>query len=604
MAISPKSDNFAPKENPKFHICMTLYFSKQRFACLCLWAFCLTGLFAQIPADYYASSKGKKGKALKTALFQIIGDHKVRSYSQLWEDFKSTDVRPDGKIWDMYSNTTNYTPGGPEQGRNYKAEGDAYNREHSFPKSWFSDASPMYTDLYHLYPTDGYVNNRRSNYPFGETKGETYQSEGGFSKLGKSSLSGYSGTVFEPADEYKGDFARTYFYMATAYEDCIASWSSPMLAGNSYPAYASWALTMLLRWAQDDPVSEKEMARAQAVYEIQGNRNPFIDFPGLEQYVWGSKTSVAFDPDKYDDSTGEITEVECPVFTPAGGTVEAGTRVTISCGTPDASICYTLQPGSSEVVEVAAPATLVINETSQVEAYARLGQRVSETVSATFTVTGTTQPSTLYELVTDGSSLASGETVLIVCTDKGRALSAQSGDYRTWAEVIPSDDATPHIDTEVGDTDLPYALELDLQEDDCWSLFSPAEAVYLALTKNDNKLYADSQAESETSWWTIDVSAEGKATIASVAYPARSIQYNHSAPRFACYSSQQGAVSLFRRAPAATSIASPNLPGRSGLIVVYTLSGQLAAMASSTTEALRALPQGIYVIGGKKYYVR
>ena len=101
---------------------MNPYFSKQRFLCLCLWACCLTGLFAQIPANYYASSKGKKGKALKTALFQIIGDHTVRSYSQLWEDFKKTDVRPDGKIWDMYSNTTNYTPGGPEQGRNYTGD--------------------------------------------------------------------------------------------------------------------------------------------------------------------------------------------------------------------------------------------------------------------------------------------------------------------------------------------------------------------------------------------------------------------------------------------------------------------------------------------------
>ena len=87
-------------------------------------------------------------------------------------------------------------------------------------------------------------------------------------------MSGYSGTVFEPADEYKGDFARTYFYMATAYEDKISSWSSPMLAGNKYPAYANWALTMMLRWAEEDPVSDKEIARNNAVYDLQNNRNP------------------------------------------------------------------------------------------------------------------------------------------------------------------------------------------------------------------------------------------------------------------------------------------------------------------------------------------
>ncbi|MDQ9814329.1 endonuclease, partial [Acinetobacter pittii] len=77
---------------------------------------------------------------------------------------------------------------------------------------------------------------RRSNYPFGENNGETYKSKNGFSKLGKCTTPGYSGTVFEPNDEYKGDFARTYFYMATAYEDRIAGWNSSMLAGNKYPA--------------------------------------------------------------------------------------------------------------------------------------------------------------------------------------------------------------------------------------------------------------------------------------------------------------------------------------------------------------------------------
>lgn len=193
---------------------------------------------AQRHPSYYQSAKGANGSNLKTALFRIISEHEARSYKQLWQDFKKTDVRPDGKIWDIYSNATNYTPGGSAQGANYKKEGDSYNREHSFPKSWFDDGHPMYTDLFHLYPSDGYVNNRRSNYPFGETNGEMYTSKNGYSKLGSCTTPGYNGTVFEPNDELKGDLARTYFYMATAYEDKIASWHSPMLAGNKYPAYA------------------------------------------------------------------------------------------------------------------------------------------------------------------------------------------------------------------------------------------------------------------------------------------------------------------------------------------------------------------------------
>ncbi|MBQ0158171.1 MAG: endonuclease [Bacteroidales bacterium] len=261
--------------------------------------------YAQPPQGYYAQADGTSGASLKTQMYHIITNHTALSYNDLWKAFYTTDVRADGRIWDMYSNVTNYKPGGSAQGANYKDEGDSYNREHSFPKSWFNDAKPMYTDLFHLYPTDGYVNNRRSNYPFGETNGEKYMSSGGFSKLGNSTVAGYSGIVFEPADEYKGDFARTYFYMATAYENRIAGWSSDMLSSDKYKAYKSWALNMLMRWAKEDPVSDKEIARNEAVYQLQGNRNPFIDFPGLEEYVWGDKVDTIFYVDGHQDDKGD-----------------------------------------------------------------------------------------------------------------------------------------------------------------------------------------------------------------------------------------------------------------------------------------------------------
>ena len=169
----------------------------------------LIQLWAQAPSGYYTDATGSKGKSLKTALFYIITDHTVRSYDDLYSDFSKTDVREDGKVWDMYSSTTNYVFEKDENHGSYKREGDNFNREHSFPKSWFNDATPMYSDLFHLYPTDSYVNGRRGNNPFGETNGEQYKSNGGHSKLGKCTTPGYSGTVFEPNDEYKGDFART-----------------------------------------------------------------------------------------------------------------------------------------------------------------------------------------------------------------------------------------------------------------------------------------------------------------------------------------------------------------------------------------------------------
>ncbi len=270
--------------------------------------FFFTAIFAQGPNNsgtYYKDADGKKGKELKTALSGIIETHTELSYGDLWNAFRTTDKREDGKVWDMYSNATNFTFGDDQDKGSHKYEGAAYNREHSFPQSWFGEKNPpMYTDLMHIVPTDGYVNGMRGNNPFGETNGESYKSKNGFSKLGKSTVSGYSGTVFEPNDEYKGDFARIYFYMVTCYEDKVSSWKCAMLSGDTYPALNDWALNMLLKWAAEDPVSQKEIDRNNAVYSLQHNRNPYVDYPGLEQYVWGNKTEEAFDYDNYQSSTG------------------------------------------------------------------------------------------------------------------------------------------------------------------------------------------------------------------------------------------------------------------------------------------------------------
>ena len=252
---------------------------------------------AEVPSGYYKDAEGKNKAALLAALCDIVGPHTRLTYKEVWSAYYDTDIKPgtSNKIWDMYSSTTNFTVGSDQCGNN-KREGDCYNREHSMPKSWFNDAYPMYSDLFHLYPTDGYVNNRRGNFPFGETDRPTYTSNNGFSKVGSSSFPGYSGTVFEPDDEYKGDFARTYFYMAACYNDKIASWNSDMLAGNKYPAYTTWAVNLLMKWNEQDPVSQKEIDRNEAVYSYQHNRNPFIDHPELADYIWGDKQNEGWVP--------------------------------------------------------------------------------------------------------------------------------------------------------------------------------------------------------------------------------------------------------------------------------------------------------------------
>ena len=287
-------------------------------------------VFSQGPNDtgtYYQAADGKKGAELKTALFQIISPHVVLSYTPgVWEAIKKVDIRPDGCVWDIYSGISNFTPGDDQdKGADINEEGVVYNREHAMPKSWFNEGSgatdyPMYTDLHHLFPTDRSVNSLRSNYPYGEldkSLNPTKQSAGGFSKFGICDPAiGYTvvngkARVFEPNDEYKGDLARTYFYMATCYEAyksgggkdrSPANWDTSdktMLDGTVFPFYKDWAIKMLLRWATQDPVSEKEIKRNEGIFGIQKNRNPFVDYPGLEQYIWGSCTDAAFSYDHY-----------------------------------------------------------------------------------------------------------------------------------------------------------------------------------------------------------------------------------------------------------------------------------------------------------------
>ena len=291
---------------------------KHLFTFVALVLISTSSAFAQGPndsKDYYKNADGKKEAELKTALCAVINPHTQRTYKQLWTDFRTTDAKPNGKVWDMYSNKREYTFGTDQAGNTGK-EGDNYNREHSFPKSWFNEEYPMYTDLFHLYPTDTKVNNDRGNLPFGEVGPGYSYSYGEFSKWGSAKAGlGYSGSVFEPNDEYKGDFARTYFYMVTCYESYtnssgqsrqITSWNCVMLDGKTYPGLADWALSMLMRWSKQDPVSDKETNRNNAVYGIQNNRNPFIDYPGLEDYIWGDKMDVAFSYDNY-NSTGITT---------------------------------------------------------------------------------------------------------------------------------------------------------------------------------------------------------------------------------------------------------------------------------------------------------
>ena len=262
-------------------------------------------VFAEIPSGYYDSAYGKTTGTLRTALYNIIKDHTVVSYDYLYTVYETSDVTSSGYVWDMYSNCV-WTPGEKKCG-DYSKVCDCYNREHSVPQSWFDKASPMKSDAFHIYPTDGKVNGQRSNYPFGECTGTTLTK--GKGELGTSTFSGYTGTVFEPADEYKGDFARSYFYMATRYADVCTTWSSgaAVVFSTKNLGFTDYAVSLFLKWHRQDPVSAKEITRNDAIYSYQKNRNPFIDYPELAEYIWGNKAGQSW-------STSAIDEENAFVF--------------------------------------------------------------------------------------------------------------------------------------------------------------------------------------------------------------------------------------------------------------------------------------------------
>lgn len=318
---------------------------------------CLSAV-ADVPSGYYNNAVGKSDEALMTALEGIIYTHTELSYNYMWTAYDSTDVGNDGYYIDMYSNCKYDHSSTHVAGASYVGEG--INREHSFPKSWFGgEIMPMFTDLTMLIPTDAYVNQRRSNYPYGICAGGiTYTNEDlGVTmkgKLGTSTYNGYTQTVFEPDDEYKGDFARIYFYMVTCYKSDIQNWpgcDQLDYQANNYKAFSSWSMQLLMEWHRADPVSQKEISRNEAVYKLQGNRNPYVDHPELAEYIWGTKQNTSW--------TGHDTEDDIikydPVMLAADERAITGTSFRADWTSGGDVSSYTLQvnrialPGDDEV---------------------------------------------------------------------------------------------------------------------------------------------------------------------------------------------------------------------------------------------------------------
>lgn len=278
----------------------------------------LSNVLYAAPGTYYNSiDTNKTCAALKTALYHLLSSTNTSyvTYSLVDDNFDKTDLIPakppktGSVIYDKYSSINSngddlcgyQFPTDFCGSRSAVTECYCYNKEHAFPKSWFGGENmyPMYSDIHFIWPSDAYMNFRKSNTPLGYVKNRSYVSKNG-TQIGTSDLTrnyNFSGNVFEPIDVFKGDFARAYLYVVTRYEDSIINWigrstASDVLDGNKYPGLKPWILQLCVKWSKLDPPSEFEQQRNDAVFSLQGNRNPYIDYPNWIEKIFGKDGNV------------------------------------------------------------------------------------------------------------------------------------------------------------------------------------------------------------------------------------------------------------------------------------------------------------------------
>lgn len=285
-------------------------------------------------AQYASSLNGLKKEQLKAALHKLMDKKKVLPYGGggkgTWWGFWYSDRDPQtNECYNRYSDKKFYF-----ESTNTGNAIAGMNIEHSFPKSWWGGhKNDAWCDLYNLYPSDSKANSSKSNYVMGVVVNVKENAGEGYDKVGTGYADGKLVNMWEPGDRFKGEFSRSYMYMATTYQNLsFVSEGAKQLQTGAYPTLKKWSSDLFRLWSKNDRVDEMEIKRNEAVYKIQNNRNLFIDYPNLAEYVWGDSMDVEFNPYRSittasDDAryTGVIAPEDPvtpdnPVVTPQGGT--------------------------------------------------------------------------------------------------------------------------------------------------------------------------------------------------------------------------------------------------------------------------------------------
>lgn len=330
---------------------------KKTILIICMLAFSLSMISESFTreelAKYASSLYGKKKGELKTAIYKLCQPKSVLNYGAgigaTWSGFVKTDrVIPTLECLNRYSTKRFYF-----SSTSSTSAIDNMNIEHSFPKSWWGGTkNQAYKDLFNLYPAESDANSKKSNYPMGKVTTASLLDD--YEKVGYGTA-GSNGRIrlCEPNDKWKGDFCRSYFYMATIYQNLTWEGTQGLqqLENNTWPTLQEWAYTLYLEWTRNDKVADTEVIRNNAIHDIQGNRNLFIDFPYLSEYVWGDSIDVSFDPYTSLTTASDETRYE----TKGDGCAKCakpeitytGNKLTFACTTPGASVYYTITPSET-----------------------------------------------------------------------------------------------------------------------------------------------------------------------------------------------------------------------------------------------------------------
>jgi len=450
-------------------------------------------VFADIPTNYYsaANNASSTNDALRIALYSIINSHTVIGYSSLPEQVYAASVSPSDfnngaskTLEDIYSSQP-YTS--TDGGASATQCGTGWNKEHSFPKSWFGDSSPMYSDAFHIYPTDIRMNSARSNYPYGDLPEKVKNCDIGYGKGGAASYTsdGVGTTIFDPGDAgYKGDLARTYFYMVTCYRDknlAQTAEAQVMVAyTNNVVEFTPYSINLLMKWHREDPVSQKERTRNDAIYVHQGNRNPFIDYPCLAEYLWGDSVTKNVDFEKlissYDatfsgqgcpcelitnptltlptTSTLNFTAVpnasDSQVITVKGVNLTSDITLTVS-GT-NASL-FTISASSTTSAEglVGKSITITYNPTAEASHTATLTISSAEVTSKVITLNGACSNTVVVPTISS-PTFSGGKTSANITSFGGSASLTQNGIYYSTSNGFTDGSGTKLVATTAATT--------------------------------------------------------------------------------------------------------------------------------------------------------